>query len=193
MIPAKRIKGCLRSSAAEILDYLKSIPGSGSAPPFIDAGVLDEIFGTPGREKEAPVFFSNLFVECYGNLLNILRSYFSEYPDIFSIESVLDTFTYTRQQTSIDQGSGTAKPHTLRTIRVLARGNQFQGSIFVENANQRDRDFERLLALACINLRNIGTSRTRGFGEVECRIFDGDSDRTDQVLQDLRVHLGVKS
>ena len=58
----------------------------------------------------------------------------------------------------------------MRTIRVLQKGHIFYGTIHI-NAEKAE-DIINTLALACLNLRHLGTKRNRGFGEVECQLFD---------------------
>jgi CRISPR-associated protein Csx10 len=89
---------------------------------------------------------------------------------IFSRDNILSTFTDIRQQTAIDDEKGIADEHSLRTIRVIKKGLLFKGEIEVETD---DSAISNTLALACLNLRRIGTKRNRGFGEVECKLFDG--------------------
>jgi len=160
-IPAKRIKGLLRESYEEIYELLNgktSLPDSNS------------IFGKPGQEVEAPLYISNLYLEDYENLKKDLSQIESKFPSVFSTEAVLSQFTYTRQQTAIDSKSGTAAAHSLRTIRVIKKGLVFKGEITYSG---NISNFQHILAIACLNLRRIGSKRTRGFGEIDCHLKDG--------------------
>lgn len=159
-IPAKRIKGCLRDSANEVSQM------------FTSSGInykidVDKTFGNPGQKESTPIYFSNLVIEEYEKNRKWLEYLSKEYKDILSRDGILSTFTEIRQQTAIDE-EGVADEHSLRTIRVLRRDLTFSGEIQVE-----DDCFVKPLAFACLNLRRIGTKRNRGFGEVECKLFEG--------------------
>lgn len=175
-IPAKRIKGCLRDSAKGVLNMFKksglNVFAIDSTSDYRDEYLLlDEFFGSPGKEDSAPLYFSNLYLKEHKTTSQWLKYLANKYSGVFSREAVLSTFTYLRQQTSINQKSGTAKEHSLRTIRVIKKGNEFTGTVDIaDGANQEIA--LKLLYLACQNLRRIGTKRTRGFGEVECSIYE---------------------
>jgi CRISPR-associated protein Csx10 len=170
-IPAKRIKGLLRESYEEVCQVLRD---SGSAFCVEPAS----LFGEPGQQSESPVYFSNLFVENYKNIKNMLKKLSLIYPLIFNQESIIEAFTYLRQQTAIDQITGTALPHSLRTIRVLKKGITFVGDLKIDkdilgkNINNNYINLIYCLALACKNLKRMGTKRTRGFGELDCFLAD---------------------
>jgi len=188
-IPAKRIKGCLRDAAKEACEMQESAQADWKGAKTEDA------FGKAGNMDSAPVYFSNLTINEYENnrqWIEYLReAYTKECTDsssenkywtgILSRESVLATFTHIRQQTSIAE-DGVADKHTLRTIRVLKKGIIFHGEIHVV---KHESTIKTLLALACLNLRHIGTKRNRGFGEVECKLYDGDTEVS--ILHELEA------
>lgn len=174
-IPARRTKGCLRDSARETCAMLESA----GIDSFIDLRkeeepeegyrIVNDVFGRTGQEKPSPVFFSRLTIENYDANRKWLKYLLKEYTELLSAQNVLSAFTEIRQQTAIDEKSGVAKEHSLRTVRVVKKGVKFEGEIQVENDNAVE-----LLSLACLNLKNIGTKRNRGFGEVLCELFEGD-------------------
>ncbi|MFN3531844.1 MAG: RAMP superfamily CRISPR-associated protein [Candidatus Brocadia sp.] len=185
-IPAKRIKGCLRDAARESCEMLKNA----QVISFFNLNktkdgeyqIIEDVFGGPGRESPAPVYFSHLTIDDYEKnrqWLEYLRdTYTKKHTDnhskeyrtgILTRDSVLATFTTIRQQTAISN-EGVADEHSLRTIRVLKKGIVFYGEI---HSLKNDPDTAKLLALGCLNLRRLGTKRNRGFGEVECKLFDG--------------------
>jgi CRISPR/Cas system CSM-associated protein Csm3 (group 7 of RAMP superfamily) len=171
-IPAKRIKGCLRDSAIEVCEMFKQ-----SDIKIFDLNeesenrfkIISCLFGNHGDEKPAPVYFSNLTIERYEETVQWLRYLMKEYKDIITRESIINQYTELRQQTAIDKGTGTAQEHSLRTIRVAKRGISFTGTIDIEKAND---DLIALLYFACKNLRRIGTKRNRGFGSIECKLYE---------------------
>ena len=185
-IPAKRIKGCLRDAAREVCAMLEEA----QVYAFLNLDktkdgeyqIFEQVFGAPGKEFPAPVYFSHLTIDDYGKnrqWLEYLRDkYTKEHEDsskakyrtgILTRDSVLTTFTTIRQQTAISK-EGVADEHSLRTIRVLKKGIVFHGEI---HALENDQNTVKLLTLGCLNLRRIGTKRNRGFGEVDCRLLDG--------------------
>lgn len=162
-IPAKRIKGCLKDSAEEVCKMLNSA----SIPMPLSDSEINKTFGKPGEKEPAPVYFSNLTIDDCEDNRQWLKYLSNKYSSIISREGILSTFAYTRQQTAIDE-KGVADGHSLRTVRVIKKGNIFKGEVHVE-----DEIAVKLIALACHNLRRIGTKRNRGFGEIECILYDG--------------------
>ncbi len=171
-IPAKRIKGCLRDSAIEACEIFRlagiklfDLSEEDSENRFT---IVTSLFGKPGDEKPAPAYFSNLTIQDYYSMVQWLKYLMAEYPNIINRESIINQFTEIRQQTSIDEKTGTAKEHSLRTIRVVKKGHTFKGTIDIEDDKE---DIFRLLYFACKNLTHIGTKRNRGFGKVSCRLY----------------------
>lgn len=172
-VPAKRIKGCLRDSAIQICQFfeLADIMAFDLSKDNTENRykLVTEIFGCPGSDKPASFYFSNLHIVGYDNIKSWLHFYREHYRDLVCPEVIINHFTEIRQQTAIDE-NGVAKKHSLRTIRVAVKGLIFRGSIDTEID---DEERVMLLSLAVANLRRIGTKRNRGFGRVECRLYEG--------------------
>ena len=187
-IPAKRIKGCLRESANDVCAMLsgsglESISLNFTREKEDDFDIVKEIFGKQGQEKSAPIYLSNFTLPQYEDNFNALSYFKHKYPAVVSIESIVETFTYIRQQTAIEEATGTADDHSLRSIRVLKKGVEFQGTVSLE---KQEQGIDKLLQLACMNLRRFGTKRTRGFGEIECRLLkDGQEINVDFLWEEL--------
>lgn len=173
-IPAKRIKGCLRESAHDVCEMLEM--SSFSEPPIklttdsseSEFSIINKYFGSRGQEKSSPFYLTNFKLPEYDSNFTVL-SYFQErYPNIISIDRVVKFFTSMRQNTAIERESRVADDHSLRTSRVLKKGIEFEG--FVKILDE-DKEFEQLLALACLNFRRFGSMRSRGFGEIKCGLF----------------------
>lgn len=169
-VPSKRIKGCLRDSAIEVCEILKAsqidyLPDNGFA-------IVDSLFGLPGMDEPAPLYVSNLTVEGYDEIVQWIGYFTENYPEIVNPEALKKTFTQIRQQTSIDK-DGTAKEHSLRTVRVAKKGIVFEGNVELEEERE---EFVKLLYLACLNLRRFGTKRNRGFGEIKCKLFENSNE-----------------
>lgn len=174
MIPAKRLKGCLRDAANEVCHMLQQAKieifkdSSLSQSEKNEYEKVANIFGRPGQKESTPIYFSNCTIEEYENKRNALCYFKEKYPTLLTADKILSTFAYLRRQTAIGEESGAAQEHSLRTIRVLKKGLVFYGEISLEQEDQGDVN---LLALACFNLRRLGGKRQRGFGEVECKIL----------------------
>ena len=110
-----------------------------------------------------------------------MKYFLSQYNKYFSRESTENTFTSIRNQTKIND-EGLAEEHSLRTIRVLNKGLAFKGDITVY---EDYKDYEKLLTLACINLRNIGTKRNRGYGEVECKLYTNMNPLNEKYINEI--------
>ncbi|MCP4217948.1 MAG: hypothetical protein GY765_25115 [bacterium] len=177
-IPAKRIKGCLRESAEEVCEMLADCGAADTGILLEKTGdesdkqesfdIVDTLFGEPGMEMSAPIYFSNLTVGELEDNKEALAYFNREFPSILSAENVVGTFTYTRANTKIDEDTGTAEDGSLRTVRLIKKGMEFEGTLALEDY---DKGYESLLAMACLNFRYFGTKRTRGFGHIECGLF----------------------
>ena len=151
-IPAKRIRGCLRECALELVDWGADIN-------------VSALFGEKGHaESAALVRIGNAYLYGYEELRNLVVEYKNNV--VMHPQNVLSSFTYTRTQTSIDRETGVSKDNSLRTMRVIDKGLRFVADVEV------DEDQYSNLAECCIALRHMGIARTRGFGEVKVRLTD---------------------
>ena len=172
-VPSKRIKGCLRDSAIEICEMFEQ---SGikifnlNKEDGKEYEIVKNVFGKPGNDKSAPVYFSNLTIQGYYDIKKWLAYLFNQYNSLISREDIVEQYTEIRQQTAIDEITGTADEHSLRTIRVAKKKLVFEGSIDVNT--DADTDDVKLLYFAVKNLRRFGTKRNRGYGEIECKLYD---------------------
>ena len=149
-ISAKRLKGCLRESALELFEFGLS--------DFQELQVsVDDIFGKAGKQ-ESVFSLQNARLEHYAEYVNELTTCTkTEYK---TQQAVLNNFTYIRQQTSIDNVTGTAEETTLRSIRVMNKGLVFETQIAIPD------EYDALFEKICKNVRFMGLNRTRGMGEV---------------------------
>ena len=162
IIPSRRLKGCLRDAALDVL----------SEKPSADEG---DIRFRSGCEEYLEPFY-NLFGksgEAEGGSLRISPNAIIANPGRLakSVEANLDRFTYVRAQTAIDE-DGHADDNTLRFVRVVKQYNPstgdkavFEAAVSCDAGRQLD-----LLEMACKALRNIGYGRNRGFGAVSCTL-----------------------
>lgn len=168
-IASKRIKGSLRNSLNDLLE----MPAVWKALGIKDAKekeiILDKYFGKKGSVQSSTFGISNFFIKDYESIRKWFVYLKTQYPDMFSNESILSSFTNIRRQTRVDE-NGIAEDHSLRTSRVVNKGLSFVADITIE---KNDPEFEKYLALACANLKRIGLKRNRGLGEVKCSL-EGD-------------------
>jgi CRISPR-associated protein Csx10 len=155
-IPAKRIKGILRESALELSDV-----------GMLQCSV-DDIFGASGRQEGTAFKISDGYIAdyyCYREFLEY-TAHEKKLAPIFNKETILDEFTYLRSRTTIDNETGTAKENTLRTSRVLKRGEIFYFQL--EFPVKYSEEIEKI----CKVTRRFGLSRTRGLGEIRLRLLN---------------------
>lgn len=125
-IPARRIKGCLRESADEIVQYF----------PMFNSSMVEKIFGKKGSEQYV-TSFSNLHLPDYKDMIPYLSTYFKEYPDTFNKESIIEQYTLMRTQTRIEDG--VADDGSLRTIRVIKPSKNLYGFIIMLGNNEIEK------------------------------------------------------
>ena len=164
-IPAKRLRGCLRECAQELMDW------------GID-GDLEALFGT--ADKEAGVRIGNAYLADADALKKEIFD--GNGSTLFHKQNVLNFFTSVRTQTSIDYNTGVAEENTLRTTRVVNKGTVFVADVSMGKVPEQAEFLEK----CCNVLRHMGMARTRGFGEVEVSFFayepkDRRQDRTVKV------------
>lgn len=174
--PGRRLKGMLRESATEVSEMFAQ-----SGIDGIAKSKVTDTFGRSGDAAGAAVVFNDLFVEDYEETVKWLAWCFERFKGLFSSEKVLDSLTMIRQQTAI-QADGTARDGSLRTLRVLKSGLVFQGDISFANDSS-----VKLIALACANLKRIGTSRNRGLGLVDCALWEKSINWTDHYVRELNI------
>src|SRR5690606_26127132 len=154
LFPGRRFKGLLRESAEEVIEMLTKC-GSNS---FFAEDILEIVFGT--STSMAGIRVNDLYLTDsqntgYETLVQWLRYIRQEYPQLINKDAVINALTHVRQQTAISE-EGFAKENSLRTMRVLKSGNKFVGVIEVLREERR-AEIEALLALACSNLRKVGS------------------------------------
>ena len=147
-IPAKRLKGCLRECGLDIL----SVDNSYTA-------VFNKLFGKTGGSIPGTLNISNGKLDDYtcvsGNLGSAERS------------EIAEVYTSIRSRTKMDNGK--VAQGTLRTTRVLNKGQCYDFSVTLDN----DACTCKFLNMCVKSLRNLGLNRSRGLGEVKCKLMDG--------------------
>lgn len=191
LFPGRRFKGLLRESAEEVIEMLTKC-GSNS---FFAEDILEIVFGT--STSMAGIRVNDLYLTDsqntgYETLVQWLRYIRQECPQLINKDAVINALTHVRQQTAISE-EGFAKENSLRTMRVLKSGNKFVGVIEVLREERR-AEIEALLALACSNLRKVGSGRNRGWGEIECHLYNNDGTNLNkQVIEKLKDYQNHKT
>lgn len=169
-IPAKRIKGCIREAALEMVEL-------GIAP-----SELHEIFGKEGQQSSA-FSLSNAYIENYGEVTDVLKK--CCHTELKSPQNVLDQYTYMRVQTAVNPETGTAQENSLRRIRVVKRG-----LVFIAECNwNRQVSSPELLEQAVSLVKHMGMSRTRGLGLVEMELIGQDKEQKKAFVPDRWQHV----
>ena len=153
-IPAKRIKGCIREAALEMMEF-----------GLIEREKYEKIFGKEGNHRSA-FSLSNAYIENYDQIVATLKAYKDN--ELVCQQKVLNEYTSIRTQTAVDLETGVADENSLRTIRVVNKGLVFEADC---EMNESAETVE-LLKQAVSLVKHIGVSRTRGLGLVEMRLTD---------------------
>lgn len=149
LIPARRLKGCLREAARYI---------------NMDWDRISAIFGESGT-KEGALKISNGLLEDYKNLIEDIRQ---NLPDVTQQE-ILGLFTSSRISTKINPVTGVAEQETMRVTRVVNRKLPYRGNdtVFIFEC-ECDLQYRDDMASICKALRHMGSDRNRGMGVVKC-------------------------
>ena len=155
-IPAKRLKGCFRDVAENVLYSI------------ISEEKIEKLFGKSGCKAATGIFLDNAYIENYDSIRKELDKFRIESENEVSQQDVLNRFTHIKAQTKIE--NGVAKDNALRYTRVT---NQYlplkeKGEMIFEAKIMYDSDDEKELGQIIKATRNIGLHRNRGLGSIKC-------------------------
>lgn len=168
-IPGRRLKGCLRE-----------------AGELIRVGNLDRIFGSSGSNEICGIMLGNAYpmpvkeYEALNDELTSLKENNSIYAPYLTQQKVLEYYTRVKAQTSINRETGVAKDTSLRYTRVI---NQYPDGTDKPLSFYSEVEFdceEDTLCRIVKALRHIGLNRTRGLGNVSCRLEQTESIKADR-------------
>ncbi len=142
--------------------------------------MVNELFGEPGQLQSAWLRLSNAELPDYRQLedwLKWLAFKTAGNPVIshFDPEAVLQSYTTTRSNTSLSRVTGGPVDNTLRVSRLFNRQLIFLAHldlIAFKGSQYSPAKVQFGLALACAAWRRMGTSRNRGWGEIEVVLED---------------------
>jgi CRISPR-associated protein Csx10 len=184
MVNGKTVKGWLVEACADIMAGL----GDSTTNKLKESA--NRLFGNPGDAMDETLLFIGdahfpdeirkqevLDLQELKNSLDELmtadqddlkhRSIISHYNK--QVNFVKESYSRIRYQTAIED-TGVAKDGSLRTIRVINRGNTLVSDLqYFGSKEDEQNDFVLLCAVvACV--RRIGLNRTRGLGRVKCEL-----------------------
>ena len=153
-IPAKRIKGCIREAALELLEF-----------GLISREKYEKLFGKEGNQQSG-FSLSNAYLKEHAALVAVAEHF--KKNGLAAPQNVLDQYTDVRTQTAVDLETGVADKNSLRTIRVIRRGLEFEAEC--NPGKNVDAELQKLLELAVSLVKHMGVSRSRGLGLVEMKL-----------------------
>lgn len=176
-IPGKRIKGLLRNSACDVISMfnLSHISLLDSPNNLKMCDLIDELFGKPGDSISSIIRVDNFFIkdyyDNYDKIQKELQYFKNKFPALLNHQNITQNFCNIKNQTKINI-DGVAADKSLRTNRTVKSGILFKGKIDFECENALQETYHKLIYYASLNLRNMGTNRTRGYGNIELEILD---------------------
>lgn len=178
-LPGRRLKGLWRDAFREIRESqaISSFPISKE----------EDLFGHSGAAEPAAWRVDNARLADAGALRLWLRAMRQRVP--LRREDIVARYTEIRRQTKIDRRLGRAEDETLRAVRMLKRGLEFQAAVNRVRGAWSARE-KLALGLAAAALQAMGSARHRGSGQVSCRLFEdtpqgGSKDWTEEALKRL--------
>lgn len=178
-LSGRTAKGLLREAYTEVLEWRHMSK--------LDMGTVvgtRELFGEPGNADSGWLSVPDLRIPESDAVRLQIRAARSAGAAL-DPEAVLRTFTTIRAQTALVRDSGVARKNTLRTTRLLRRGTVLEARPRLSVDRESEESATSSLALACLALRRIGTSRSRGLGRCHVRLLDDDLDLTERQRQSL--------
>jgi CRISPR/Cas system CSM-associated protein Csm3 (group 7 of RAMP superfamily) len=175
--PARRLKGLLKESAQEVLEMFAT-PGL----TYFQSGDLENAFGKAGSVDGGSLTFSTLQFPDYGQVYAWCRWALTRYSGFISQDVIVNAQTEIREHTAIGKDE-VAQDHSLRRFRAIRANTIFEGRV---GLIRNDPAALPLLGLACLNLRHVGTSRHKGYGEIVCALYEGETDLSQKIINDLR-------
>lgn len=192
MANGKTVKGWLVEACADILagldkqstevlkesaDRLFGKPGDGLDETLLfigDAHFPDEIRvqETHDFETKKTELLVGLNERDTRTLQIIHGSILSEYHH--RVNANKDSYSRIRHQTAIESSGekkGVAKDGSLRTIRVINRGNTLVSELQYFGSEENEKNDFALLCAVVSCVRRIGLNRTRGLGKVKCSLL----------------------
>jgi CRISPR/Cas system CSM-associated protein Csm3 (group 7 of RAMP superfamily) len=168
-VRGRTLKGLLCEEADNLI---ATLPGDAPQAHWLD--VADRLYGKPGSHLDAQSLM-HVGDACLPELFRQAVSASVSATQITQAE-VLNALTTVRCQTAIEENLGIADEGSLRTFRVILRGQTFFANLMF--AQKPEPEMLTLLKLSTLSLRRAGSGRNRGRGHVRCRLFQNSKDIT---------------
>lgn len=176
----RTLKGLLVEGCADIF-Y-----GLGAVPEAVNNSA-EFLFGTPGSTISAAAHMNVGAAQLPEQLRDAIRVEVADENSGISAETVLQSLTTLRRQTSVDNELGTPASGSLRSMRVLLR----QTTLIAPLTFSAEVDDHLPLLAACIaSVRRGGIGRNRGRGRLSARLYKNGNDETDQLLKLFQKQIG---
>ena len=163
-IPARRIKGCIREAALEMMEL-----------GLIKEQEYYEIFGRAGNQNSA-FTLSNAYISDYKKVRRTLKQ--CAWKELTTPQNVLNQYTSVRTQTAVDLETGVAEKNSLRTIRVIKKGLVLEAECNWNKTVPVPEILEQAVSL----VKHMGIARTRGLGLVNMELENTDAESKERVL-----------
>lgn len=168
-LPAKRLKGCFRDTAENLLSE------------YIGAGIITDLFGKAGASKGGSFKIHNALIKDRATIvkeINILKS--GPFAECYDMQSVVEQFTHVIAQTAIEVG--VASDTSLRYTRVINHispidNHEMQFEAEIKYDDVYEQDLENIIKAT----RHIGLKRNRGLGVVSCKLDKSENSQSEIV------------
>lgn len=174
-IPARRLKGCLRETAENILagEEYKD-PENPENKCTLESSIINKIFGKTGENSldSGRFILGNAYIENHDNIYNYISNRKNQKSDLYLTQNILGLFCNLIANTELEEG--VVKENSLRYTRVVNQKSPFEKGkdicFSAEIIFQGDWLTKKVLEDAARGTRLIGLKRNRGFGNVKCEL-----------------------
>ncbi len=170
-IPSKRLKGLLKEAFIEYSDWAKNENNT----ELFDK-INKNLFGVENSNNSSNLKIDNAYLENTDLIENEIQNVENRYKKYLTKQRIINLNTDIRYQTAVVIESGVAKENSLRNIRIIEAGNIFEAIL------ECDTEEESQILEKCVKLvTHMGNNRTRGFGEIECKLLDMEEENQEYV------------
>ena len=169
-IPGRRIKGCLRELAMDVLHEEKRN--------------VEKLFGVSGNDRSGSLSVSDARIKDYDVQLDQIR--YAINANKIKPNDITELFCSVRSATALEDE--TVKDNSLRFVRVVNRISPTDQKPlkFYADISFDDDDQETVSRLTKA-LRNIGYHRNRGLGYIKCSLEDAEDASSLQISPDYGI------
>lgn len=166
-IRGRTLKGLLVEACDDVL-YALSL--NGLHTPWL--ACRDELFGQPESALHSEAMFHLGHARLPEAVIDAMQK--AILAQDISEEEALNAFTYIRRQSAIDPARGVPLTGSLRSTRVIRKGQVFDADLVFEQPPCEKQ--LALLSASVLGLRRGGISRNRGRGKLRVRLHNANHD-----------------